>query len=257
MRLHGGTENSGALTETMRVGMFVEPGDFPAFADAAVEALLGNTRPAPKDTGEENFSWDNVSNQWLDWIHNDLLKAKQVEYAKPKKPTLHMVLAPHISGEQPIDPKDRSPWPLLAVAATDTWGWSGDGEAGRLPREAYATFKDRHDTHEGVEYVRIDELQNAPKPDALFAYYDTSPLAWQTGMLRIGSHHTYKPYRHFEWTDVNLAPSTHARETLRARYDPTGEWQTMPNGLEISLARKPVSGRLFTTPPQTEACICY
>ena len=237
---------SGALTETMRVGMFVEPGDFPAFADAAVEALLGNTRPAPKDAAEENFSWDNVSNQWLDWIHNDLLKAKQVEYAKPKKPTLHMVLAPHISGEQPIDPKDPQ-----SVAAT---GGSRDGYLGLVRAmgkqgdfhvRAYATFKDRHDTHEGVEYVRIDELQNAPKPDVLFAYYDTSPLAWQTGMLRIGSHHTYKPYRHFEWTDVNLAPSTHARETLRARYDPTGEWQTMPNGLEISLARKPVSGRVI------------
>jgi glycosyltransferase involved in cell wall biosynthesis len=238
--LHVVAGRYGALVETVRSGELLEYG--PNFIEASIDALSGEIDRQAVQSVAKCFSWDAVVDQWIAWMEQAKPAAS---FEMPSVPVLHMVLAPHISGELPMDPHNPQ--------STAPTGGCRDGFLGLVKAmgrrndfhvRAFATFADRHTLKDGIEYVRIDEHQAAPKPDALLAYYDTSPLIGQTGMLRIGSHHTYAPHIHFEWTDVNTAPSQHTLEHLRNRYDPFMPWALLPNGVEIAVKRKPVKGRV-------------
>jgi glycosyltransferase involved in cell wall biosynthesis len=232
----------GALTETVRSGIPTEIENLAANISYALRAVHNR---ALIQAGISDFTWDSVAEQWSKWIEADMSKNVRDIPKKDNKTVIHMVLAPRASGGMVID-----------AAAPGNVAHGGGCRAGfmglaaSLPAlgykvRAFSTFDDVMVERDGVEYVRLDHMRRFPKPDVLLAYYDTSPLVEQTGMLRIASHHTYTPYANFDWADVNTAPSTRAREHLRARYEPCGEWQTLPNGVQISLPRTPVSGRVI------------
>ena len=98
-----------------------------------------------------------------------------------------------------------------------------------------------------VEWCPLGELDRHGVPDVMWACYDTMPLLGRHGMLRIGSHHTYKIDRcAWEFIDVNTAPSRAAVDELRRRYAPHSEWEVQPNAVEDDLLPwRPVSGRVL------------
>ena len=98
-----------------------------------------------------------------------------------------------------------------------------------------------------VEWCPLGELDRHGQPTVMWACYDTMPLARRHGMLRIGSHHTYKIDRcAWEFIDVNTAPSRSAVDELRRRYAPHSEWAVQPNAVEGDLLPwRPVPGRVL------------
>jgi glycosyltransferase involved in cell wall biosynthesis len=230
----------GALPETVRVGMpILDLEDL----DMHVLAAIGLPHP-PKSTV---FGWGRVVDEWIGWMNVDVAKTRVPVSTEDRSqlPLLHMVLAPRASGGLLIDATNPD---AIAHGGGCRTGFLGLAKAMALKGyrvRAFSTFLDRHVERNGVEYVRLDQMRGYGKPDALLAYYDTSPLIGETGMLRIASHHTYQPYAHFEWSDVNTAPSQPAVDHLRSRYEPHGKWYVLPNGVEISVERKPVPGRVI------------
>jgi glycosyltransferase involved in cell wall biosynthesis len=111
---------------------------------------------------------------------------------------------------------------------------------------AFANFARRMHLND-VEWCPIEELDRHGRPDVMWACYDTMPLATRHGMLRIGSHHTYKIDRcAWEFIDVNTAPSQAAVDELRRRYAPHSQWAVQPNAVEGDLLPwRPVQGRVI------------
>jgi glycosyltransferase involved in cell wall biosynthesis len=111
---------------------------------------------------------------------------------------------------------------------------------------AFGPFPRRVRLHD-VEWCPLRELDRHGKPDVLWACYDVMPLLHRHGMLRIGSHHTYKIDRcQWEFVDVNTAPSQSAVDELRRRYAPHSEWEVQPNAVEDDLLPwRPVPGRVI------------
>ncbi len=111
---------------------------------------------------------------------------------------------------------------------------------------AFSTFT-RNVTLDGVEYYHIDELDHHGLPNVMWACYDTMPLYHRYGMLRIGSHHTYKIDRApWEFIDINTIPSQSALDYLKPIYSPHSEWIVQPNAVENDLIeRNPVPGRVI------------
>jgi glycosyltransferase involved in cell wall biosynthesis len=228
----------GALPESVRVGMPILD-----LADLATYVMAAMELPAQKKSMD--FGWDGVIEQWLHWMEADLAKAPRATSSDSKLPLLHMVLAPRASGGIMIDAANPDAVAHGGGCRSGFLGLAKAMAAKGYRVRAFSTFLDRHVERNGVEYIRLDQMRSYGKPDALLAYYDTSPLVGETGMLRIASHHTYTPYAHFEWSDVNTAPSQPAVDHLRDRYEPHGTWYVLPNGVELSVERKPVPGRVI------------
>lgn len=228
----------GALPETVCIGMpILDLADLATYVMAAMES--------PAQEKSTAFGWDGVVDQWTHWMASDIAKAPHRVSSDSKMPLLHMVLAPRASGGILIDAANPDAVAHGGGCRTGFLGLAKAMAAKGYRVRAFSTFLDRHVERNGVEYIRLDQMRSYGKPDALLAYYDTSPLVGETGMLRIASHHTYTPYAHFEWADVNTAPSQPAVDHLRARYEPHGTWYVLPNGVELSVDRKPVPGRVI------------
>ena len=166
-----------------------------------------------------------------------------------KKPILHVILTEYATGGRPIDP--------LAFEANDHWG--GGCRAGfmglvkaaskHFDVRAISQFTTSHRDGD-IDYTHLG-AGGGSVPDAVLAYYDTTPLQHYNDpkTLRIASHHTYlPPCQNFDFADVNVAPSEHAMRTLKATWDPLGDWDVLPNALPASLANvvhRPVSGRVI------------
>ncbi len=116
---------------------------------------------------------------------------------------------------------------------------------GHLVR-AFSTFP-RSVTLNGVEYHPIEEIDKHGHPNVMWACYDTMPLSGRWGMLRIGSHHTYKIDRAaWEYIDIHTIPSQAALDFLKPVYSPHAQWVVQPNAVENDLIeRKPVPGRVI------------
>lgn len=111
---------------------------------------------------------------------------------------------------------------------------------------AFGPWSRRMRLHD-VEWCPFAELDRHGKPDVLWACYDMRPLVGRHGMLRIGSHHTYKIDNcSWEFVDVNTAPSRSAVDELRRRYAPHSAWEVQPNAVEEDLLPwRPVPGRVL------------
>ena len=234
---------AGALPETVRNGIPITLKNLAGFIVSAFDCT--DERRTTIKHAVADMTWDTVVEQWFGWMLKDVKDTPAVS-ATDTRPVLHMVLAPRASGGLLIDAADPK---NVAHGGGCRDGFLGLSK--RMPKHGYkvrafSTFVDRRVELDGVEYIRLDEMRSYPNPDVMLAYYDTSPLVGiDKNVFRIASHHTYKPYAHFDWSDVNTAPSTRSREHLRSRYEPCGEWQTLPNGVEINVVRNPVSGRVI------------
>ena len=111
---------------------------------------------------------------------------------------------------------------------------------------AFGNFRQRV-LLDDVEWCPIGELDRHGKPSVMWACYDVMPLLGRHGMLRIGSHHTFKiDSAAWEFIDVNTAPSRWAVDELRRRYAPHSEWEVQPNAVEEDLLPwRPVPGRVL------------
>lgn len=250
---------AGALTENVHHGALVlgdarEPDFQDAFVTATVAAMQDTSPRWPVHldaTGR--FGWDAVAGEWHERIVSDV--ASTAPIARPSarpydpRPVLQMILAPLASGNIVMDAAGDPGHE--AVGGGSRAGFMGlakaMGELGTYRVRAFSTFRDKLVVRDGVEYVRLDSLIDYADPDIVLAYYDTSPLAnYGPSTLRIGSHHTYAPYMHFDSADVNVAPSQHAVDSLRDRFDPTGQWHVLPNAVgPMAIERKPVPGRVI------------
>jgi len=255
----------GALLETVRVGHLILGDDVRTaeyeteFVEATVAAMTDgqdHLRALSQRAAREAFSWDGVAAEWSRWAVEDV-REHPVASIRPERsdePIVHMVLGPQGSGGLVMD--------VRAGLGDEAMG--GGSRAGfvHLTRalarrglrvRAFSTFADAYVEQDGVEWIRLDRLRAHGTPDVMFAFHDTSVLELaQPGVLRIGSHHSYQPYLHFQHTDVNTAPSEHAMRFLRDRFDPGTPWYVLPNGVpKMSVDRKPVPGRvLYHTSPE-------
>jgi glycosyltransferase involved in cell wall biosynthesis len=235
----------GALPETVREGIRVDELETLGSRLALALAPISLHERQVIQARVSDAGWDGVVEQWLAWAQRDLARPIVESVRDERGPTIHLVLAPEASGGIIFDPTDPG-----AVAMG---GGCRDGFLG-LVREfgrrhyrvrAFSTFTHRLAVKDGVEYVSLADMRGHDKPDVLLAYYDTSPLVGQTGMLRIASHHTYQPYAQWDWADVHTAPSQHAVDYLRERFEPHTPWRLLENGVAIDIARRPVRGRVI------------
>lgn len=247
----------GALSETVLVGRRI-PGDArehgvqSQFVDAVVDAMRSANlrRDSIQSAARSVFGWDREAAAWLDEAKRDVrTPPRPIHVRRDTRPVLHCVLAPMASGGVVMDA--RSPGGE-AMGGGSRVGYLGlvreMGKRGEFRVRAFSTFKDDYVERDGVEYIRLDQMRAYEAPDAVFAFYDTSPLVDAApGVLRIASHHTYTPYMHFDAADVNTAPSQVSMEYLRDRYDvPGSPWYVLPNGCDApTFERKPVAGRII------------
>ena len=255
----------GALTENVKHGALIfgdarEPGFQTDFVDAMAEAMLGDTpRAAIQTEARERFGWDDVATAWMARIASDVASVPPLAKTSSRgaydpRPVLHAILAPLASGDVVMDAAgDPGSESMGGGSRVGFLGLvKGMGALGRYRVRAFSTFKDPVVVRDGVEYIRLDRMAGYTDPDIVFAYYDTSPLApYGPEVIRIASHHTYAPYMHFASADINTAPSEHAMQVLRERFDPTGQWQVLPNAVgTLDVTRAPVPGRvLYHTSP--------
>lgn len=210
-------------------------------------------------------AWAGVVEQWEAWMKEDIaVHDKEIEshtpatLAEPEQPlVLYAMLSPEASGQRAIDPHDPTGG---SAGGGSRAGYMGLVRAlGRRPDYrvvAFGPFAKPVEHVEGVEYVAYDSPEPYKTPDVMLAYYDVRALIGANGCLRIGSHHTYKPFEAWAWIDVNTAPSRHALEHLRRCWDPHGAWAELPNALEgvEDVRYAPVAGRvIYHTSPDRGA----
>jgi glycosyltransferase involved in cell wall biosynthesis len=164
--------------------------------------------------------------------------------------TIDFALTASASGHRVLDPK-------TFPEGDDFGGGSRAGFMGLVRAmarrgdyrvRAISTFNLREQTHDGVEYVRLDRAENLSTPDILFAYYDTSPLVGSKAECRIASHHTLIPFMAaWDWSDIQTAPCSYAVEHLRRGFAPKSQWHVLPNAVEglEHVERRPVPGRVI------------
>jgi glycosyltransferase involved in cell wall biosynthesis len=249
----------GAVPEVVRHGAIIEYGDdwLKQFALATITALVSPEMPGERETIAESvrdLSWDGVADQWEEWMVEDIVARKVEDQAlvvesKPEKLKVHVILSPDGTGRQILDPRDPS---------GGTMG--GGGKAGFLGLvrglarmmlgyevTAISTFRERRQEIDGVHYLSLEEP--VERMDAVIAYYDVRVLQGIVGPLRIGMHHTLKPYGDgtaWPFTDVNTAPSEWAVEYLK-RMRPRSPWRVVPNAVEglENVVWKPIPGRVI------------
>ena len=214
--------------------------------------------------------WKAIAEEWLDLLQSDVdnrtrrddkSRASATDVSRMVEsclPVVHMTLAEHASGGIVFDPRDPG--------AVKNGGGCRDGFIGlakalaatsRYRVVAASTWSFEKAESDGVEWVRLDQLQAYGKPEVLFAYYDTSSLVRFTGQVKIASHHTYFPHmiggiaQAGTFADVNTAPSKDSVEFLKQNFAPHAEWHLLPNGVkDRGIKWKPVSGRiLYHTSP--------
>ena len=123
---------------------------------------------------------------------------------------------------------------------------------GKYEITAYSTWKDPVVEHDGVRYVRWDDLKDYGECDVFFAYYDVRALHGIQKPLRIGSHHTISVYPGFPFIDVNTAPSQWTVDLLKKCARGHSPWEVLPNAVEglEHIEHKPVPGRvIYQTSP--------
>jgi glycosyltransferase involved in cell wall biosynthesis/predicted protein tyrosine phosphatase len=111
--------------------------------------------------------------------------------------------------------------------------------------KAFSSFA-RNAHRDGVDYLTIDQIRAHGEPDVLFAYFDMSILQNRSGMLRIGSHHSFRPFPDYntDWIDVHTMPSRYAVEYAEKWIDPWRPWYELPNAVEIEGDWTPIYGRV-------------
>jgi len=240
------------------------------FAGAVVSALKTSMATSEVERFERSksvadWTWPGVVTQWNAWLLEDTLhraetatallteanfRSSVVAEPSDKRPLVYFALTKEASGGVVMNAREGAG--SEAMGGGSRTGFLGlvraVGALGKYRVRAFSTFRESLVEQDGVEYVRIDQWgAYTNRPDAMLAFYDTGPLRWaERGVLRIASHHTYEPYRDFEWADVHTAPSAHALGSLRARFAPDKPWHVLPNGIPVPRGtRVPRVGRVI------------
>jgi len=158
---------------------------------------------------------------------------------------VHAVLTSYASGGVLIDPRDPLNESVGGGCRTAFIGIVKElGKLGHTVR-AFSTFKERA-TINNIQYLPIEELDNHGSPNIMWACYDTRPLHGRSGMLRIGSHHTYLQgvQPPFDYIDINTIPSQSALDLLKAFWAPHSTWKVLPNAVNDVPIWNPIPGRV-------------
>lgn len=170
---------------------------------------------------------------------------------------IQFILSRDAAGGQVTDPRDH-----LAGSGPggSRAGFCGlvraMGRRGDYDVTAISTFVREEEVVDGVRYLRWDAQGDEwGEADVCFAYYDVRELLrfpHREGRLRIGSHHTLRPYEAWPRIDVHTAPCQWACDFLKRGYRPLGKWEVLPNAVEglDHVEWRPVPGRvIYQTSP--------
>lgn len=250
----------GGLPEVVRNGQLVDYDGgndwLEKFANAAITALVVPEREGERESiaaAVSDLGWGGVAEQWEAWMLEDIAERKVEDGAlvtagEPERLKVHVILSPDGTGRQLLDPRDPSGGSSGGGGKAGFLGLvRGLGRLGKYDVTALSTFRERRAVIDGVTYLGLEEP--VERMDVIIAYYDVRVLQGVVGPLRIGMHHTLKPYgdgRAWPFTDVNTAPSEWALEYLR-RMRPRSTWRVIPNAVEglEGVTWRPVPGRVI------------
>jgi len=259
-----------ALNETVGERGVLVPGEYGSesfkarFVDEVVRAM---EEPDEADRtrnqiyAREHFGWDALAKEW-ETTFRSLLGPDapttntpttdahvRIEPGAPRRTgqIIHAILDEQATGGVVMDPRD--------LGKTETTGGGCRPAFLRLIKElpkyghivrAFSSFSGSH-VQDGIEYLPISEIDRCGRPNVMWAYYDVRCLAGRSGMLRIGSHHTYQIYKaSFFHIDVNTVPSEAALRVLKPFWAPWSDWTVLPNAVDDDVPGwDPVPGRVI------------